>query len=108
MRRCLSVLAMGLAAAATVAAQDPLSVSPKNYKIEINNQWVRVLRFRQGPHESTPMYEQPATVVVYLTDSHQEFTGSDGRVQEITHKSGEVSYADAAKQSEENLSSNPL
>jgi hypothetical protein len=37
-------------------------------KVEIENQWVRVLRVMQAPHDKSPMHEHPASVVVYLTD----------------------------------------
>jgi quercetin dioxygenase-like cupin family protein len=108
MRPFLKLLVIGLAMGVTAAAQDPASVGPKNYKVEIDNQWVRVLRLRQGPHENTPMYEEPATVEVFLTDAHQKFTGSDGRAREATHKAGDVSFSEAVKQTEQNLSEEPL
>lgn len=88
---------------APAAPQDQAGVSPRNYKAEIENEWVRVLRVKPGPHEQTPMREHPASVTVYLTDYHQKITGTDGKAQEVTRKSGEVSYADAAKYAEENL-----
>lgn len=90
------------------AAQDPAQVSPNAYKVEIDNAWVRVLRAKLSPHEKAPMHEHPASVVVYLTDLHERVTGADGKVQEVTHKAGEVAYRDAAKHSEENLSDQPL
>ena len=42
--------------------------------VEIENNWVRVLRERQEPHERDPLLQQcPPTVVVYLTDvRHRE------------------------------------
>jgi beta-alanine degradation protein BauB len=101
------LLMMGIGLAALVPAQDPVLVSP-DYKAEIENNWVRVLRVNRGPHAKAPMHQHPASVVVYLTDYHQRVTGADGRVQEITHKAGDVSYTEAVKHSEENLSDHPL
>jgi hypothetical protein len=107
MRNLLWVILLGLTVR-SAAAQDPAVVSPSNYKVEIENEWVRVLRLKQGPHEKTPFYESPASVVVYLSDSDQQFTGPDGRTQEARHKIGEASYFNASKHSQVNLSSEPL
>ena len=73
-----------------------------------SNTWVRVLRVNQGPHGKTPIHQHPASVLVFLTDYHQKVTGADGNVQEVTRKAGDVSYIDAVKHSEENLSDQPL
>jgi beta-alanine degradation protein BauB len=101
----LLMIAIGIAALA--AAQDPVQVSP-DYKAVIENNWVRVLRVKRGPHAKAPMHQHPASVIVFLTDYHQRITGADGRVQEVTHKAGDVSYTEAVKHSEENLSDHPL
>jgi beta-alanine degradation protein BauB len=101
------LFAIGLGCAACVAAQDPVQVSP-DYKAEIENNWVRVLRVKRSPHGKTPMHQHPASVLVYLTDYHQKVTGADGKVHEITQKAGDVSYIEALRHSEENLSDQPL
>jgi|SRR5690242_16573414 quercetin dioxygenase-like cupin family protein len=75
---------------------------------EIENNFVRVLRVKRGPHEKAAMHRHPASVVIYLTDYHQRITGADGKVQQVTHKVGDVSYTDAVKHSEENLLDQPL
>ena len=101
----LLALCMGLTAMS--AAQDPAQVSP-DYKLEIENNWVRVSRVKRGPYAKAPMRQHPASVVVYLTDYHQRVTGVDGEVQEVTRKAGDVSFTEALKNSEENLSDQPL
>jgi quercetin dioxygenase-like cupin family protein len=101
------ILALGLGLAAMAPAQDPVQVSP-DYKAEIENNWVRVLRVKRAPHARAPMHQHPASVIVYLTDYHQKVTGADGKVQELSRKAGDVSYIEALKHSEENLSDQPL
>ena len=101
----LLITGIGLAALAT--AQDPVQASP-DYKAEIENNWVRVLRVKRGPHAKAPMHAHPASVIVFLTDYHQRITGADSKSQEVTHKAGDVSYTEAVKHSEENLSDHPL
>jgi hypothetical protein len=108
MRRLVAAILMGLAAAVTAMPQDPLAVSPKDYKLELENEWVRVLRLKQEPHERVAVHEEPAVVVVYLTPARQRFTGADGKVREISKKAGEVVYLDAGKRAEENASDAPL
>jgi quercetin dioxygenase-like cupin family protein len=92
---CLCVL---LVAAANAASE----------KVEIENQWVRVLRVTQAPHDRSPMHEHPASVVVYLTDLHQRVTGADGKTHELRKKARDSAYFDATKQSEENVSDKPI
>jgi uncharacterized RmlC-like cupin family protein len=101
------LLTIGIGLAALAAAQDPVQASP-DYKAEIENNWVRVWRVKRGPHANAPMHAHPASVIVFLTDYHQRITGADGKSQEVTHKAGDVSYTEAVKHSEENLSDQPL
>ena len=101
------LLTIGIGLAALAAAQVPVQASP-DYKAEIENNWVRVLRVKRGPHAKAPMHAHPASVIVFLTDYHQRITGADGKPQEVTHKAGDVSYTEAVKHSEENLSDHPL
>ena len=91
--------ALWLGLAATAAAQDP--------KPEIENNWVRVLRVHQGPHEHSALRERPPSVVVYLTDFHEMVTGADGKTREVTRKAGETAYLEASRRAEENLSDQP-
>jgi len=77
-------------------------------KVEIENQWVRVLRVTQSPHEKSPMHAHPDAVIVYLTDLHQRIIGADGKSRDLKKKAREVAYAGATMQSEENLSDKPM
>src|SRR5580658_3005673 len=96
-RRTLQLwLALWVGLAATAATQDP--------KPEIENNWVRVLRVRQGPHERSALRDWPPSVVVYLTDAQEMVTGADGKPREVRHKAGETAYVEASRRSEENLS----
>jgi quercetin dioxygenase-like cupin family protein len=100
------VLSMSLSAAVALAQQAD-KVSP-DYKVEIDNAWVRVLRAKYAPHEKIPMHEHPAFVVVLLTDEHLKITGGDGKVRTVDGKAGEVGFREASKHAEENLSDKPF
>ena len=84
-----------LLAGATASAQDAAKVDPKHYKVEFENDQVRVLRITYGPHEKSAMHSHPAGVVVYLTDATGKFTMPDGKTQENTTKAGTVAWTDA-------------
>ncbi len=57
--------------AATAAAQDVFKVAPHAYKLQFENEWVRVTRVRYAPHEKIAAHEHTptASAYVYLNDS---------------------------------------
>ena len=46
---------------------DPLKIDSKHYKLEFENDQVRVFRVHIGPHESTPMHEHQLICIDGLT-----------------------------------------
>jgi quercetin dioxygenase-like cupin family protein len=95
-------------AALPLLAQDPVKVSPEHYKVQIDNEYVRVVRATRGPGEKAPMHEHPDYVAVYLTNVDQKITSPDGKVQEVHRKKNEVSFSKALKHAEENIADAPL
>ncbi|HTR39543.1 MAG TPA: hypothetical protein VMH80_26905 [Bryobacteraceae bacterium] len=93
--RALLMLLSGLTA--TVSAQQAAQAV-------IDNQWVHVVRLKQGAHEKSTIKETAPAVLVYLTDVHQRVTGVDGKTHVLAHKAGEVAYLTAPASAEENLS----
>ena len=89
-------------------AQDPVKVDPKHYKVEFENDQVRVLRITYGPHEKSVMHDHPAGQVVYLTDAHIKFGLPGGKTEEQRGKAGQTAWALAGKHSPENLSDKPF
>ena len=45
-----------------MAHNDPVSVDSKHYKVEFENERVRVLRIKYGPHEKSSMHSHPPSV----------------------------------------------
>jgi quercetin dioxygenase-like cupin family protein len=69
---------------------EPLKVDPKHYTLEFENDQVRVLRVRYGPHEKGVQHEHKLNhIVVYLTD-------------QAKGKAGEVKLDGPMAHSEEN------
>src|SRR5689334_16142407 len=82
---------------------DPPKVDPKHYKVEFQNDQVRVVRVRYGPHESAPLHEhQMNRVVVYLKDQNVKMTNAAGKVEIAKHAPGEVSWGEGVQHKEEN------
>ena len=99
----------GGSAKKVTGAQDVLKVDPKHYKLEFENDQVRVIRVKVGPHESIPMHEHVLNrVSVVLTDQNVRSTDSQGKVETVQHKAGEASWGAAKTHKEENLNDKPL
>src|SRR5712664_2278595 len=62
--------------------QDPVKVDPKQYKVDLENYRVRVLRVTYGPREKSVMHSHPHGIAVFLTDQHSRFTLPDGKSEE--------------------------
>src|SRR5437763_4293636 len=72
MRRSLTVaLTFAAAAVATLApAQDPLKILPDSYKLQLENEWVRVTRVHYAPHAVLPAHAHTTapSAYVYLSE----------------------------------------
>lgn len=76
-------------------ALDPVAVDPQHYKVELENEYVRVLRVHYGAHDKGQTHEHFLNrVVVYLNDQ----PGA---------KADDVRIAGAGKHAEENTSEKP-
>ena len=53
---------------------DPVKVDPKHYKVEFENERVRVVRIRYAPGEKSVMHSHPESIAVFLTDAHSKFS----------------------------------
>ena len=91
------------------ASADPVKVDPKHYKVEFENDQVRVVRVKVGAHESTPMHEHTLNrVTVTLTDLNYRVTSANGKVESIQRKAGEAAWGKASTHKEENLEGKPF
>jgi len=68
------------------SALDPLKVDPKHYKLELENDQVRVVRVRFGPHEKGVRHEHSLNhIVVYLNDQPKGKAGEFRLAPPETH-----------------------
>jgi hypothetical protein len=49
-----------------VFAQDPVTVAPQAYKLDFENDWVKVLRAHYPAKETIPEHDHPATAAAYV------------------------------------------
>jgi quercetin dioxygenase-like cupin family protein len=90
-------------------ALDPLKVSPKVYKLEFENDQVRVMRVKFAPHQAVPEHQHMLNrAVIYLTDQHSKMTLPDGKVEDSQHKAGQVSWGGPATHKEQNVLDTPV
>src|SRR5262245_18960717 len=101
-------LALLVLASAPAMAQDPVKVDAKHYKVEFENDQVRVLRIQYGAHEKSVMHSHPASVAVFLTDGSVKFTTPDGKTQPADFKAGTTQWTAAGKHLPENVGDKPF
>src|SRR6266700_262298 len=95
------------AAGAAKTTLDPVKLDPKHYKVVINNDQVRVLRSKYGPHEKSVMHEHPASVAVFMSDCHVKFTLPDDTSQDTNSKAHDAIWVEAGKHLPENVGDKP-
>jgi hypothetical protein len=88
--------------------KDPVKVDAKHYKIELENDKVRVLRIKYGPKEKSVMHGHPACVAVFLGPAQFRFAYPDKKSEEGTVKAGQVMYFDALEHLPENTGDQPF
>lgn len=90
------------------SADDPVVVDSKHYKVEFENDRVRVLRIKYGPGEKSVMHSHPESIAVFLTDAHGKFTYPDGNTDDINATAGTVQHMDAHTHLPESTSKTPF
>lgn len=84
------------------AAKDPVRIDAKHYKVEFENDKVRVLRTTYGPHEKSVMHTHPALIGIMLTGGHVRFTLPNGQTENVEIQAGQVMSFDATEHLPEN------
>lgn len=108
MWQVLFVAVAWLTFVAPAAAQDPVKVDPKHYKVELENDDVRVLRITYGPGEKSVMHDHPANLAVFLSEIHGKFTLPDGKTQSADAKAGSTQWDPGGKHLPENVGDKPF
>ena len=84
---------------------DAAKLDPKHYKVEFENDKVRVLRIKYGPGEKSVMHDHSEGVVVILNDQKAKFTQPNGESFTASPKAGTVFWSKATRHLPENIGS---
>jgi len=98
----------GAAMTSFAASEDSVAVDPKHYKVEFQNDRVRVLRIKYGPGEKSVMHAHPANVAVFLNDGQAKMTLADGKTNATDMKAGQVLWSGKEKHLPENSGGRPF
>ena len=108
MRRVnLAALGILLMFAVPAFAQDATVVDSDHYKVEFENDQVRVLRITYGPGEKSVMHWHPDAIAVDLTDGNFRMHSPDGTSVDRESQKGEVMWTKAVTHLPENLGDAP-
>ncbi len=85
-----------MCAAGTARAQDAVKVAPKNFKVLLENDRVRVLDFHANAGDKIPMHSHPAYVSYSISGAGKtKFTSADGKVTERPANTGQATWHEA-------------
>lgn len=85
--------------------EDATVAEPNHYKVEFENDQVRIIRITYGPGERSGMHEHGPGVVVNITDLNTRFSFPDGTTQEGSSPAGTAAWSDPVEHAAENLGS---
>ncbi len=92
----------------TLMAQDAAKVDPEHYKVEFENDELRVLRINYAPGEESKMHSHPEGIVVFLSDSKGNMKMKDGESFTMDEKAGKVMWTDATTHQPGNIGEDPF
>jgi quercetin dioxygenase-like cupin family protein len=90
---------------------DATVIDPEHYKVELENEYVRVLRVSLAPHEKLRQHTHPNTgaILVHLTDQNMRLTMADGTVRNSRYAAKQVRWVEpGVAHQDENISDAPL
>ena len=87
--------------------RDPVRLDSAHYKVELENERVRVVRVRYAGGEKSVMHQHPPGVIVFLTDANFKFSYPGGKAENIQAKAGDyLWFGEVWEHLPENLSDN--
>jgi hypothetical protein len=89
-------------------AQDPIEAGPELCRIELENEFVRVIRCTVGPGGLHPMHVHPRSVVIGLTPSRLRLHFPNSDPVETEAPAGSVQWTDGTTHEPENIGETPF
>jgi len=89
-------------------ANDPLKLDPAHYKLEIDNNQVRVLRLHLRQGEKTPLHAQSfERLVVPLTPARLKVSDAKGAAKTVSYGKADLQWLAPGEEAAENLGDQP-
>ena len=103
MSRVTITVALAAVALPSALAVDFVQAAPKQAKVMVDNDKVRVLHVKFSKGDKIPMHSHPDLVVYSIKSGKIRFTTEDGKVREIVPKQGEAIFRPAVTHAHEHL-----
>ncbi len=87
--------------------EDAVTADPNHYKVEFENDVVRVVRVAYGPNEESVMHQHPNHCAVTLSSGAWQMTTAEGEVVDAGGEVGELLCVDAGAHRPRNTSAQP-
>jgi hypothetical protein len=88
--------------------RDALQVDTQHYRLEFENDNMRVLRLTVKPSETVPMHGDKDALVVCLRECHVRFMSPNGRPEDIHMEAGTSRWIYGDTRSEKNFGTKPV
>jgi hypothetical protein len=88
--------------------KDALEADPKHYKLDLENDRMRVLRLTLKADEVVPVHDDRDALFVCIKECHIRLTRPGGRSQDIHLQAGESRWIYGDTRSEKNVGPQPL
>jgi len=85
----------------------PVALDPSHFRMVLENDHVKVIRVRLGPHEKSMVMEIPAHVMTCVTDQRVRVNYAHTRSVERSQKAGYTGWVESDEYGLENLDDKP-
>ena len=99
----VSIFMSGCKSSTNENTLDAAKLDPKHYKVEFENDKVRVLRIKYGPGEKSVMHDHSEGVVIILNDQEAKFNFPNGESVNASSKAGQVMWSSTVRHLPENI-----
>jgi hypothetical protein len=91
-----------------LADRDPVLVDPEHFRVDLQNEQVRVVHLSMKGNEHTRIHEEPAILAVCIKECHVRLSRPDGKNQDLHMQAGDTRWVWEDTRTEKNLSKEPL
>jgi quercetin dioxygenase-like cupin family protein len=90
-------------AAWPVLAMDFVEAAPKQTKVLVDNDKVRIIEVKMSKGDKIPMHSHPDSVIYVVKSGKVRWTSQDGKTSETKSKDGETMFRPAVTHAHEHL-----